>query len=180
MVDIQRIEQKKARKRYECQLCGKPILPGNQYIHETFKGDEGFRTLRRHIHCDAMLNAYNSEYNFDEYYDEWEVTETLWDELCKQICDEDQRDECDMCDLYGCQLCQEKLLQPSILGAAKESVRDNYDWEAENGTDRNRTIHITGPACGRFSTSTQGAACSTSRVIAEIMRTGGRNAAWTF
>lgn len=125
MVDVQRIEQRKARKRYECQLCGKAILPGREYIHETYKHDEGFRTVRRHIHCDAMLDAYNSEYNFDEYYDECEVSETLWSELCKQICDKEQQDECSMDDLYACELCQRKLLPPSILGAAKQSVIDN-------------------------------------------------------
>ena len=132
MIDVQSIEQRKARKQYICQLCGEPILKGVQYIHETFKGDDGFKTLRRHIHCDAMLGVYNREFNCEGYYDEDEVTETLWDELCKQICDEEQRDECGMCDLYACQLTQEKLLgkyNPGMLGAAKESARDNYVWE---------------------------------------------------
>ena len=130
MIEMQNIVQRKARKKYKCQLCGKPIFPGREYVYETFKGDDGFRTLRRHIHCDAMLNVYNAELNFDEYYDEREVTETLWDELCKQLCDEEQRDECDMCDLYGCELSQNKLLgeyAPNMLGPAKDSVRDNYD-----------------------------------------------------
>lgn len=131
MFDLQNINQKKARKRYICDLCGKAILPGNQYIHETFRGDNGFQTLRRHIHCDAMLSVYNTEYNDDEYYNSDEVTETLWSELCRQICSEEQREECDMEDLYGCQLCQEKLLSPSMLGAAKDSVRDNFDWDLE-------------------------------------------------
>ena len=72
-----------------------------------------------------MLQAYNSEYNFDEYYDECEVSETLWSELCKQICDEEQQDECSIDDLYACELCQRKLLPPSILGMAKQSVIDN-------------------------------------------------------
>lgn len=135
MIEVQSIKQRKARKQYSCQLCGKPILKGCQYIFESFKGDNGFETLRRHIHCDAMLDVYNREYNADadEYYDEREVTETLWDELCKQICDEEQRDECDMSDLYGCELCQRKILNPSILGEVFQSVKDNYDWDAENG-----------------------------------------------
>lgn len=125
MVDVQRIEQRKARKRYECHLCGKAILPGREYIYETFKGDDGFRTLRRHIHCDAMLHEYNTEYNGEEYYDDNEVAETLWSELCKQLCNEDQQDECSMDDLFGCELCQRKLLPPSIIGAAIQSVKDN-------------------------------------------------------
>lgn len=136
MIEVQNIVQRKARKKYKCQLCGKPIFPGKEYIYETFKGDDGFQTLRRHIHCDAMLDVYNRELNFDEYYDEREVTETLWDELCKQLCDEDQRDECRMVDLYGCELCQNKLLgeyAPNMLGAAKDSVRDHYDWEHNDG-----------------------------------------------
>ena len=125
MFDLQSINQKKARKRYECHLCGKAILPGNQYIHETFRGDDGFQTLRRHIHCDAILDAYNSDYNCDEYYDDNEVAETLWSEVCKRICSEERQDECDMSDLFACELCQRKVLHPSIIGAAIQSVRDN-------------------------------------------------------
>lgn len=134
MFEMQSIKQKMARKRHPCQLCGKPILSGNEYIYETYKGDSGFVTVRRHIHCDAMLSVYNREFNCDEYYDECEVTETLWDELCKTICDEGQRDECDLCDLYACTLCQDKLLgkyAANLLGAAKDSVRNNYDWDNE-------------------------------------------------
>ena len=127
MIEVQNIEQRKARKQYECHLCGKAIFPGRQYIYETFKGDNGFETLRRHIHCDAMLDMYNSEYNPEEYYIDYEVTETLWDELCKQICNEDQLDKCSMSDLYACELCQSKLLRPSILRAAIQSVKDNCD-----------------------------------------------------
>lgn len=125
MFDLQSINQRKARKRYECHLCGKAILPGNQYIHETFRGDDGFKTNRRHIHCDAMLYAYNSDYNCEGYYYENEVAETLWSEVCKQICSEEQQDECDMDDLFACELCQRKVLHPSIIGAAIQSVRDN-------------------------------------------------------
>ena len=133
MTEVISREQRKARKQHECHLCGKSILPECEYIHETYKGDNGFVTLRRHIHCDAMLDAYNSEYNPEEDYDEREVTETLWSELCKQLCDDQQLDECNMDDLYGCELCQRKLLPPSVLGAAKQSVKDNYDWDAMDG-----------------------------------------------
>lgn len=136
MFEVQNITQRKARKKYKCQLCGKPIFPGKEYIYETFKGDEGFQTLRRHIHCDAMLSVYNTELNYDEYYDEREATNTLYGELCEQLCDEDQREECHTVDLYGCELCQNKLLgeyAPHMLGAAKDSVRDHYDWENNDG-----------------------------------------------
>ena len=133
MIECQNIEQRQARKKYSCQLCGKTIFPGKEYIHETFKGDNGFETLRRHIHCDAMLNVYNTEYNTDEYYNDNEVTDALWEEACEQICGEDQWGECRACDVYGCELAQQKLLPPHLLGAAKHSVRDHYDWERMDG-----------------------------------------------
>ena len=130
MFDVQSIKQRKAIKQYTCQLCGKPILKGGQYIHETFKGDGGFKVLRRHIHCDAMLGVYNREYNCDtEYYNDHEATEALWDEICKQICDKEQQNECSMCDLYGCELAQRKVLDGPILNAAIQSARDHYEWD---------------------------------------------------
>lgn len=131
MIDLQNINQRKARKRYVCDLCGKAILPGNQYIHETFRGDDGFQTLRRHIHCDAMLSVYNTEYNDDEYYNSDEVTNGLWDEVCERICEEEQWGECHACDVYACELAQRELLPQHLLGAAIQSVKDNYDWSAE-------------------------------------------------
>jgi ribosomal protein S27E len=128
MVQFQSIEQRKARKKHECHLCGKPILPGCEYIHENFKNEGGkITSLKRHIHCDAMLDAYNEKFNTEEFYDEPEVLETIWQEVCKKICGEEQWEECfdDPSCMMSCELCQRELVHPSALGAAIQSVREN-------------------------------------------------------
>ena len=76
-----------------------------------------------------MLHSYNSKYNQEEYYDEGEVAETLWEEVCKDICDERQRDAYNMLDLFACEKCQRKVLHPSVIGVAIQSVRENDDPE---------------------------------------------------
>lgn len=129
--EIQRVTQRKARKRHQCQLCGNDILPGCEYVHEAGKYEGRFYEFHRHIHCDAMLDAYNGNYNQEYEYTVDEVTSTLWLETCRILCGEEQRDECDPSDLYSCELCQRKLLHNTVLDAAIKSVRDNYDWDRE-------------------------------------------------
>lgn len=130
--EFQSRRQRKARKRYECHLCGKAILPGCEYIHESYKQNEGMIvTLKRHIHCDAILDAYNEKFNTESYYDEEEVLQTIWSEVCKNLCDEEQEEDClsDPCCVFSCELCQKELLKQPALGAAIQSVKDNYDWD---------------------------------------------------
>lgn len=129
MVEIQSIKQIKARKPYMCHLCGGRILAGNQYILEKYKDPNGFHTVKRHIHCDAILDVYNQKYNCEEFYHDEEVAETLWQEVCRNICDETQQEECSLSDLFSCELCQRKLLSSPILEEAIKSVKDNYVWE---------------------------------------------------
>ena len=122
-------KQARAKQRYICHLCRKPILFGNQYMAETRKDERGYTTLHRHIHCDAMLEAYKRYYSDELYYSERQVTKVLREKLCKYICDEKQRGECGPEDVFACELSQERILSPTVMGAAKESVRENFYTE---------------------------------------------------
>lgn len=129
MEHLQR-KQQRSRKRHDCHLCGKQIAAGVEYIQDKYVADDKkIVTLKRHIHCDAMLQAYNSTYNDDDVYEEQDVMDTIWQEVCKDICGEEEREECfeDPACMYSCYLCQTKMLHPSILGAAVRSVRENYE-----------------------------------------------------
>lgn len=135
MLEFSRKEQRTARKNHRCELCGKPIFKGCEYIYESQKYDGEIHTYKRHIHCDAMLDAcLSTVYPDAGEYDVVSVTECIWDEVCGAICGEDQREECDedMACLFACELCQKKLLPPSLVGAAIQSVRDNTRWEDIN------------------------------------------------
>ena len=125
---MRKVKQAKAMQQYECHLCGRHILRGNQYIVETRKDDLGYKTLHRHIHCDAMLEAHNRFYGTRDCYARRQITETLYGKLCVFICDEEKRGECEKEDLFSCELCQKRILSPSIMSAVKESVRDNYEY----------------------------------------------------
>ena len=130
--EILKRHQYVASKRYQCGVCGKPILEGASYIVETqARGTKQITTGRRHIHCDAMLEAYMKAEDPEDKKTVHEITEALWEKCCFKLCDENQRNECSMNDIYGCELCQEKMLPPLMVIAAKNSVIDNYGWEDE-------------------------------------------------
>lgn len=128
MLEFSNIEQRKARKNHKCEMCGKPIYKGCEYIYESQKYDGKIHTYKRHIHCDAMLDAcLTSIYPDIGEYDIDSVTDSIWNEVCCSVCGDEQRDECgeDWKCLYACEICQKKLLPPAMLGAAIQSVRDN-------------------------------------------------------
>lgn len=119
-------EQRKARKQYKCHLCCENILKGNQYIYETYSYDGHIHTCHRHIHCDAMMDAWLSQYCQDECtFDE--IYYGIVEDVCQRICTYEETLECDYDNPYACEKCQRKLLDPSILGAAMQSVRDNTE-----------------------------------------------------
>ena len=123
------IKQIRARKRHKCQLCGMDILPGREYVLEKGIYDGEYHTLRRHIHCDAILQVYIDEYCYEDCYDDEDVSDTIRLEACRKICGSDQADECFMIPSrpYSCEICLKKMLNPSVLGAALQSVQDNRD-----------------------------------------------------
>ena len=113
--------QRKARKQHICDLCGKPIPKGAEYIYTTFVCDCMICEEHRHIHCDAMMNAAFTEYDAESYD---ECLEYIWEDTCETMCSFEQREECDLVTALSCEYCQECMLSPEILEAAKQSVRD--------------------------------------------------------
>lgn len=119
-----------ARKRHICQLCGRPILPGKEYIRQKWF-DAGFCQASRHIHCDALLDAVSGDLSCTYSFSCDEVTEILRDTCAKLhdsgICSDDDYEDCTDPDCYSCYLVQRERLgiNPTILNAAEKSVRDN-------------------------------------------------------
>ena len=71
MSEFQSRVQRKGRKTYTCDVCGGVIRPGSEYIVASgFSGR--YWQERRHIHCDALLYAYERDTGQDaghEWYD---------------------------------------------------------------------------------------------------------------
>ncbi len=72
----------KARKKHECDLCGKTIEPGEQYSCFTGKYDGKIFTSRNCMTCHAIIKAYCAEYDETEY-DEDEIREWLSEKYCE-------------------------------------------------------------------------------------------------
>lgn len=134
-----RSEQNVARMRHWCHVCEKDIFPGSQYIRDTFGEGKKHLTVCRHIHCDAMLSEWAKE-----------CCSTKLIEEHKHICCEDLmqawvRDRvCCNCkkdclsnvgDIVTCKQCIDKILPPSVVGAALQSIRESQEGADLNGTE---------------------------------------------
>lgn len=127
MLEFIRKEQYRAKKDYTCHLCGETIRKGREYIYEVNKWEGMVNDYRRHIHCDALLDAWAAETGDDEYTDT-EISEYICDRVCSRcVCGEE--DECDKAPCFSCEIVQEALLTPTMLAAARQSVRENMEGE---------------------------------------------------
>jgi hypothetical protein len=127
MLEFQRVEQYRARKDYQCDLCRETIRKGREYIYEVQKFDGFLQELRRHIHCDALLSACldaTGEYEYDADGIACDI-----DELVCDACEYARDDECDKAPCFSCEIVQEALLTPTMLAAARQSVRENMEGE---------------------------------------------------
>ncbi len=127
MTEFTNVQQYKARKRYVCHLCGHAILPGAEYVYEASKWDGEVHQMRRHIHCDAILDAFSRD-ECPEEYTESEVWEWACDRACAGCSHADEDGDCEdggTDAVWACEIAQEKLLPPQYLEAAKKSVVDN-------------------------------------------------------
>lgn len=121
MTNILTDEQRKARKAHKCDLCGKYISKGAEYIYTTYVFDGHIYTEHRHIHCDAVINAAFAEYDAESYD---ECLYGIWEDICERLCSYDQLEECDLTTTLSCEICQKHLLTPQFLEASKKSVRN--------------------------------------------------------
>lgn len=53
MSEICSVIQRKAKKIHFCDVCGKPIIPGSEYLAIRSAQDGRFWHNKEHIHCDA-------------------------------------------------------------------------------------------------------------------------------
>lgn len=131
MNEICSVTQRKAQKAHFCDVCGKPILPGSEYIAIRSAQDSRFWHNKEHIHCDALLDAYTRQTGLGLDYGRLDVVVT-W--LCAKACSECHHEHsCRFAgqDIFGCTVALRRVLPPTVLSAALESVRKNIDIGGE-------------------------------------------------
>ena len=131
-----RTEQRKTRKRYTCQICCMDILPGSQRMLYTYKSSAGYITFSNHIHCDALLRAWDKKIRIKDddaapadATDAHEMREDIWKQVCSN-CEfrrefEPDGSYCSPEDIPHCPYCIQKVLPPSMVGAALDSLQEN-------------------------------------------------------
>ena len=124
MVVCYTVEQRKSRKEYNCQLCNQKILKGREYICESGRYDGEFFEHKRHIHCNAIFEAYFSEPWIDDEYTEDEIFDYVRDVCCGCALWHD--DSCEI-NPYTCETVIRKLVPANEQGAAMESVEANQE-----------------------------------------------------
>jgi len=119
MSELYERRQVTARRPHKCHLCGETIPPGVVYIREKWH-DDGFNEVKRHIHCDALLDEFLSSDSFvGEYYDD-EVWEWIRDK-CLELCGYDEREDCE-CNPFSCQCMIGIITNINSRRAAVESL----------------------------------------------------------
>jgi len=127
MREICDVTQRKARKAHACDVCGKAILPGSEYIHARSVQDSRYWYNKLHIHCDAVLEAYAKQAGKGVDYERlYEVGDWLFDTAC---CKCPQEGACRLTgqDILSCKSALMRILPPTTLRAALESVKQNEE-----------------------------------------------------
>ena len=128
MVDCYKVEQRKSRKEYECQLCGLKILKGREYICESGRYEGKFFENKRHIHCNAIADAFFAEPWSENEYSEYEIWDYCRDYGC-HACPKEKREECidDIVNPFWCPNVIQLLLSGNEQRAALQSLQDNRE-----------------------------------------------------
>ena len=131
MSDLYERRQVTAHRPHKCHLCSETIPPGACYIREKWR-DDGFREVKRHIHCDALLDKFfESNYNRmgDEYSDD-EVWDWIRDK-CLELCGADWRLDCEY-NPYSCERMIRSITNINSRKAAEASLEVMRDYEQEH------------------------------------------------
>ena len=110
------IKQVTAKKPHDCDVCNGTILPGCDYIKETELIAGQHVTYNRHIHCDAVLYAMDSEKPYP-------TMQKIRSKICEVDCS-----KCESCakeNVYSCEVIHKKLLNPVMCRQARRSVEQN-------------------------------------------------------
>lgn len=127
MNELADITQRRAKKIHYCDDCGKPIMPGCEYL--SIRGQENGRYFykKEHIHCDAVINAYCAAKDCEVFYDRLdEVVEWLQATACPGCI---LAKDCNRCglDTFCCIIALKRTLPPTVLSAAIMSVSANEE-----------------------------------------------------
>jgi len=94
MLDCYTMERHKARKDYACSLCSGAIQKGQPYMRYKGRLNSGeFFDFKYHPACQRLIDTFCSETGECEY-DAESVSEWIDDEVCKNLCDIETRDDC--------------------------------------------------------------------------------------
>lgn len=121
MADCYERRQVTANRPHQCHLCGETIPTGAVYIREKWR-DDGFNEVKRHIHCDALLDEFlkSDWYDGCDYTDD-EVWEWIRDK-CIEQCGHDEREEC-TCNPFSCERMLDVITNINSRNAAMESMK---------------------------------------------------------
>lgn len=77
-----------------------------------------------HIHCDALADEYAAKPYFDGYLNTAEVQDWMQDEACKRCPKWDIDEHCEK-NVFFCDEAMRKLLHPTVVSAAIESIKQS-------------------------------------------------------
>lgn len=125
MKEYYREDQVQARKRHACELCGRSILPGRQYVYLTATREGRRVHEKRHIHCHLLAVAASESL---EGVAE-EPMMAIFRYVCLRQCPDGQAEVCaaEPSRIFACAKTIKQLLEPNLVGAALDSVRDNEE-----------------------------------------------------
>lgn len=126
MAELYERRQVTANRPHKCHLCGESIPPGAVYIREKWH-DDGFNEVKRHIHCDALLDEFLDDNSFTSEYSDDEVWEWIRDR-CLELCGGDMREDCER-NPYSCERMIESITNINSRKAAEVSVEAMRDYE---------------------------------------------------
>lgn len=123
MGDLYERRQVTARREHTCHLCGQTVPAGIRYVREKWFYD-GFDEVKRHIHCDALLD----EYLKSDYYNgcEWD-DDGVWEwirDRCLDLCGNDMREDCTK-NPFSCVRMVASITNVNSRKAAEDSLRDS-------------------------------------------------------
>jgi hypothetical protein len=120
------VKQLRARKPHVCNVCNGMIRCGQEYIQHT-EISGGFRTDHRHVHCDALVTAFQDVSARDPEYSD----SAFRDWIIRGACD-----GCEnlmVCEAvpfpFGCRAVIEKVLPETVRGAAILSLEEGEHGE---------------------------------------------------
>ncbi len=127
MNDLASITQRKAQKLHFCDDCGRPILRGCEYLSIHGQQNGKYFYKKEHIHCDAVVNAYCAETGREVFYGRLDsVVEWLRDSVCPGCIESGTCRRAGQ-DTFSCQIALRRVLPPTVLYAALQSVKENEE-----------------------------------------------------